>query len=161
MILLAKAIMLPCSAHALTSLARILQQWRSTSPCMVRDMGTLSIEATLDNGQNWLPVWQMIGQKHTDGEWEQVNVDLDEYAGKKVQFRLDYQVQGEKGDASFDSIQVDAVSQDKVHAVLSSDSVAEDGMSFTFTLQREGSVAGENLDSSSDPRSDCHGWHPL
>ncbi|ACA88173.1 PKD domain-containing protein [Shewanella woodyi] len=107
------------------------------------DMGTLSIEATLDNGQSWLPVWQMIGQKHTDGEWEQVNVDLDEYAGKKVQFRLDYQVQGEKGDASFDSIQLDAISQDKVHAVLSSDSVAEDGMSFTFTLQREGSVAGE------------------
>ncbi|MEC4725088.1 PKD domain-containing protein [Shewanella sp. D64] len=107
------------------------------------DMGTLSIEATLDNGQNWIPVWQMIGQKHTDGEWEQASVDLVEYAGQKVQFKLDYQVKGEKGDASFDSIQLNAESQDKISIVTTSNEVAENAQTFSFTLQREGTVAGE------------------
>ncbi|GGI79325.1 hypothetical protein GCM10007978_16440 [Shewanella hanedai] len=107
------------------------------------DMGTLSIEATLDNGQNWLPLWQMSGQKHTDGDWEQVSVDLEEYAGQKVQLRLDYQVKGEKGDASIDSIQLNAQSQDKVFTSKTSDDVDEDAQTFSFTLQREGTVTGE------------------
>ncbi|MEC4725089.1 PKD domain-containing protein [Shewanella sp. D64] len=107
------------------------------------DMGTLSIEATLDNGQNWVPVWQMIGQKHTDGEWELASVDLEEYAGQKVQLRLDYQVKGEKGDASVDNMVLSAQSQDKVKLTTHSDEVDENAQTFSFTLQREGAVAGE------------------
>jgi hypothetical protein len=85
----------------------------------------------------------MSGQKHTDGDWEQVSVDLEEYAGQKVQLRLDYQVKGEKGDASIDSIQLNAQSQDKVFTSKTSDDVDEDAQTFSFTLQREGTVTGE------------------
>ncbi|MGI2260077.1 PKD domain-containing protein [Shewanella sp. GXUN23E] len=71
-------------------------------------MGNLAMQASIDDGQSWQPIWQMDGPQHTDGDWELAQVDLSGYTGKKVQFRLDYQVDGEKGDASVDAITLDA-----------------------------------------------------
>lgn len=72
------------------------------------DMGNLSMQASVDDGQSWQTVWQMTGPQHTDGNWELAEVDLADFIGQKVQFRLDYQVDGEKGDASVDAITLDA-----------------------------------------------------
>lgn len=72
------------------------------------DMGTLSMQASRDNGANWQTLWQMAGPQHADGDWELVELSLADFAGSKVQLRLNYQVDGEKGDASVDAITINA-----------------------------------------------------
>ena len=123
------------------------------------DMGTLSVQASLDNGSSWQSIWQMVGPQHTDGDWEEAEIDLADYVGKKVQFRLDYQVDGEKGDASVDAITLNAtpvipneppqasfnVETRKLNVLLESTSVDADGevVSWVWDLGDGSSAEGE------------------
>jgi hypothetical protein len=70
------------------------------------DIGKLSLEVTIDNGENWLELWSKEGQQHTSGEsWSKASVNLDSYLNKSIQLRLKGEViGGSKGDLSIDTI---------------------------------------------------------
>ncbi|MCL2915564.1 PKD domain-containing protein [Shewanella corallii] len=126
------------------------------------DMGTLSLQASVDNGSSWQSLWQMVGPQHADGDWEEAEVDLADYVGKKVQLRLDYQVDGEKGDASVDAITLNATpvtpneppqasfsyETQKLVVSLLSTSVDSDGeiVSFQWDLGDGNTAEGESVE---------------
>ncbi|WP_157443121.1 M43 family zinc metalloprotease [Colwellia piezophila] len=74
------------------------------------DIGSLTMEVTLDNGVSWQSLWHKSGQQHTSGSsWSLVTITLDEYITAPFQLRFSGQViGGDKGDISLDNISVTA-----------------------------------------------------
>jgi hypothetical protein len=69
------------------------------------NIGELKLEVTTDNGVTWSQVWNKKGAQHNNGNtWSTANVDLNNYAGNKIQLRLRGIVDGSKGDISVDDI---------------------------------------------------------
>lgn len=50
------------------------------------DMGTISLEASIDNGNSWTSIWSKSGNK--GNSWLSANVDLSAYAGESLQLRF-------------------------------------------------------------------------
>jgi len=72
------------------------------------DTGSLALEASQNDGVSWQELWKKDGQQHTSGiTWTKASVDLHDYVGSNVQFRLNGTViGGYKGDISIDYVTV-------------------------------------------------------
>lgn len=70
------------------------------------DIGSLSLQITIDDGASWTPLWERQGQQHTSGvSWTKAVVNLNDYVHKPFQLKLSGQVvDGSKGDISLDTI---------------------------------------------------------
>ncbi len=64
-------------------------------------MGSLQLEASLDNGVNWFAVWSKSGNQ--DNAWYGASVDLSAYAGETIQLRF----YGETGANYYSDIAID------------------------------------------------------
>ena len=50
------------------------------------DMGTLAVEISEDNGENWTSLWNQTGNQ--GNAWQTANIDLGAYVGSNVQLRF-------------------------------------------------------------------------
>ncbi len=50
------------------------------------DMGTLAVEISEDNGENWTAIWNQTGNQ--GNAWQTANIDLAAYVGNNVQLRF-------------------------------------------------------------------------
>ncbi len=73
------------------------------------DVDTLRLEVTTDNGDTWTNIFERTGEQHSNGDWHDATVSLNNYAGNKIQLRFVGTTDGHsKGDISLDTITVNA-----------------------------------------------------
>lgn len=68
------------------------------------DVGSLTVEATTDNGTTWEQIWTETGSQ--GNSWKKASVDLKDYTNKNVKLRFIGRAKGWQGDIAIDRFKV-------------------------------------------------------
>ncbi|OJJ19184.1 hypothetical protein BKI52_20445 [marine bacterium AO1-C] len=105
-------------------------------------MGTLTLEISDDNGQNWTSLWTQTGDQGNN--WNTETLDLANYQGKTVQFRFVGTTGSSwQSDIAIDHIQVNNTGAIQIASV--SPSQVSVGETFTITGTGFSAIPSENI----------------
>ncbi len=110
------------------------------------DMGTIDLEASIDDGVTWSSIWNQSGNQ--GNSWFSVDVDLTAYTGSSVQLRFNRFVGSTwQADIAIDNIKLSGVEgQDTTAPVITLTGASTINLNIGDVYTEQGATANDNID---------------